>query len=203
EQLIGVAEVPALERRVARRRLAERARAAGQLAEAEAHLWAAVELSPTGEQPALLVELEENYRQAERWADLAVVLAHHIRVVDDEPVRLELELQRVTMLTRALGTPKLALDAAQAATEQHGREPRLLDALADRARAATLASEALELARAEAAPLPRGGERRAALRLVVERARAAGHDEAEREALATSWSDGDAGEERSRLLSLF
>ena len=247
EQLIGVAEVPALERRVARRRLAERARAAGQLVEAEAHLWAAVELSPTGEQPALLVELEENYRQAERWADLAVVLAHHIRVVDDEPVRLELELQRVTMLTRALGTPKLALDAAQAAIEHHGREPRLLaalaeaahaagerelyaetvvtqaelsadgsergrlfaeaaalfDALGDRARAATLASEALELARAEAAPLPRGGERRAALRLVVERARAAGHDEAEREALATSWSDGDAGEERSRLLSLF
>lgn len=246
ERLAAAPAVPADDRRAARLRLAARARAGGRLAEAEGHLWAAVELAPAEEQPPLLVELEEVYTAAERWADLAVVLAHHVRIATDESVRLELELKRVIMLTSALGTPKLAVEAAEAAIEHHGREPRLLAALAEaahaagdralhaetvatlaavsadarerarlvveaaalfeglgeRARAAALANEALELARAEAAALPAGDAQRAALRVVAERARTAGNDEAEREALAALWSEGAIGDERARLLGL-
>ncbi|MGZ3437877.1 MAG: hypothetical protein ACXVDD_00085, partial [Polyangia bacterium] len=270
-RLVLAPEVPADERRLARLRLAARARSDGQLSDAEAHLWAAVELTPSEQQSPLLAELEEVYTQAERWADLAVVLAHHVRIVGDEALRLELELKRVTMLTRALGTPKLAIEAAEAAIEHHGREPRLLAALAeaaraageralyaetvasqaavsvdagergrwlaeasalfsalgDRARAEALARElvdvelapaerlalaasledpalALELARTAVAGLAAGGEpRREALRFVVARARAAGSDEAEREALAALWSEGHAGDARERLLPLF
>ena len=136
ERLVHASDVPADEQRAARQRLAARARKSGQLGEAEAHLWAAVELTASEQQSPLLAELEEVYTQAERWADLAVVLAHHVRIAADDGLRLELELRRVTMLTRALGTPKLAIEAAEAAIAHHGRESRLVAALAEAARAA-------------------------------------------------------------------
>jgi tetratricopeptide repeat protein len=269
ERLVLAPEIPADEQRAARLRLAARARKSDQLAEAELHLWAAVELTPSEQQSPLLTELEEVYTHANRWADLAVVLAHHVRIIGDEPQRLELELKRVTMLTRALGTPKLAIEAAEAAITHHGREARLVAALAeaalaagerelyaetvasqaavcvdgrerarllaeaatlfaalgDPARAEALAAElvavelapsdrlelaaslqdaplALGLARSAVAALPVGDERLDALRFLVTRARAAGSDEAEREALVTLWRDGQVGDERERLLAL-
>ena len=268
-QLVQAASAPAPDRRAARLRLAERARATGQLADAETHLWAAVELSANEAQPPLLVELEGVYRRAERWADLAVVLAHHARVIGDENAQLGLELQRIEVLRGALGTPRLAVEAAQAAIEQHGREPRLVAALAEAARAAgerellaeTVAAQAevsvepverahllaeaaalyaasgdgaragelaralvevelapaerlalaatlddarlaLALGRAAAVALDAGEARAEALRFVAARARAAGDDDAERDALVTLWSDGLAGGERERLLLL-
>ena len=268
ERLVATG-APAEERRAARLRLADRARTDGRLADAETHLWAAVELSPNEAQAPLLVTLEEVYARAERWADLAVVLAHHARAVGDEPARLALELERIAILMHKLETPKLAVEAAQAAIEQHGREPRLVAALAEAARAAgdrellaetvesqaqatvepgerarmlaeaamlraalgdgaratALARElvgvelpaaerlalaatlddaplAVALGRAAAAGLEAGEPRRAALAFVATRARTAGDDEAEREALATLWADGGAAEERERLLTL-
>src|SRR5262249_42723279 len=86
--------------------------------------------------------------QAERWADLVVVLNHHVAMTADDAERLELELRRVSTLTRELGTPKLAIEAAQAAIERHGAEPRLLAAWAD---AATAAGERAMVAEARLA----------------------------------------------------
>ena len=159
ERMALMATAPADERRAARRRLATRARADGRLGDAEAHLWAAVELSPSEEQSPLLVELEEVYTAGERWADLAVVLAHHVRIAGDETLRLELELRRVTMLTRALGTPKLAIEAAEAALHHHGREPRLLAALAEAALAAGERELHAETVATQAAVCAEPGER--------------------------------------------
>ncbi len=269
-RLVLATGAPAEERRAARLRLAASARAGGQLADAETHLWAAVELTPNEAQAPLLVELEEVYTRAARWADLAVVLAHHVRVVGDDATRVALELERIRVLMHALETPKLAVEAAQAAIEQHGREPRLVAALAEAARAAgerellaeTVAAQAdasvepgerarmlaeaatiyaaigegaraealtralvevelvpadrlalaatlddarlaLALGRAAAAALEAGEPRRPALGFVATRARAAGNDDAEREALATLLSEGLAGGgERERLLTL-
>jgi tetratricopeptide (TPR) repeat protein len=95
-----------------------------------------VELSPNEEQPPLLLALEEVYTQAERWADLAVVLHHHASVAPDEPERAALDARRVRVLTHRLATPVLAIEAAQAALARHGRSPALLAALAEAARAA-------------------------------------------------------------------
>ena len=270
ERLALAADAPADEQRAARLRLATRARRAGELGDAERHLWAAVELTPGEAQSPLLGELEAVYRDAARWADLAVVLNHHARIVADEGERLELELRRAAMLTRELGTPRLAIEAVQAALEHHGREPRLVAALAEAAREAgerellaqTLAAQAetsgdgpergrqlaeaaslylalgdvgaaealarqltavemapddrlalatlvadprlaIELGRSAAAALPAGAARADALALIVARARDAGDEAEELEALAALWADGGAADERERLLTLW
>src|SRR5262249_28942720 len=130
------ASAPAAEQRAARLRAAERAQRDGRLEDAEAHLWAAVELSANDEQPPLLVALEEVYTQSERWADLAVALHHHASVAPDEAERVALDARRVRVLTHRLATPVLAIEAAQAALARHGHAPVLVAALAEAARAA-------------------------------------------------------------------
>ena len=69
--LVATGGVPADEQRGARVRLAALARRQQRLADAESHLWAAVEVSAGAEQLPLLVELQEVYREAQRWADSA------------------------------------------------------------------------------------------------------------------------------------
>ena len=85
ERLVLASEIPADEQRAARLRLAARARRSdlarrgraasvgGRRADAER---AAVAASGRA--------LEEVYTRANRWADLAVVLAHHVRIIGDE-----------------------------------------------------------------------------------------------------------------------
>jgi hypothetical protein len=124
------------EQRAARLRLAARARRQLRLGDAETHLWAAVELTVSQEQSPLFAELEEVYLSAGRYADLVVILNHHAPLVDDAATRLELDLKRLGLLTRELGTPNVAVDEAQAAMARHGRVPRLVAALATAARAA-------------------------------------------------------------------
>jgi tetratricopeptide (TPR) repeat protein len=102
-------------------------------------------VSAAAEQLPLLVELQEVYREAQRWADLVVVLNHHIATVADDDSRVPLELERVLVLTHELGTPNLAVEAAQAAVERYGAKPPLVAALADcLARVAVAASDADE-----------------------------------------------------------
>src|SRR5262249_472376 len=101
-------------KRELRLRLAKLARDGQRLTDAEEHLWAAVELTPTEAQPALLVELEALYEAGERWSDLAVVLTHHQTLVPLSQ-RLPLELRRSRLLIDQLKTPQAAVDACQAA----------------------------------------------------------------------------------------
>ena len=129
--LAASADVPAPEQRAARLRLASRARRQARLGDAETHLWAAVELSSGPDQLPLLVALEEVYAEAQRWADLVVVLNHHIATVQDDESRLELERRRISILLHELATPNLAVEAAQAAIERYGGSPPLWTALAE------------------------------------------------------------------------
>lgn len=141
-QLIVTREIPVEDQRAALARLATRARRQQRHADAETHLWAAVELSAGAEQLPLLVELEEVYAEGQRWADLVVVLNHHIATVADDESRLALELRRVSILANELATPNLAVEAAQAAVERYGAKPPLVAALADSlARVAVAASD--------------------------------------------------------------
>ncbi len=57
------------ERRAANVRLATRAERHQRLDDAEARLWAAVELTPSAAQPPLLTRLQDVYTRAGRWAD--------------------------------------------------------------------------------------------------------------------------------------
>jgi Tfp pilus assembly protein PilF len=136
DQRIVEARRDPVDERAARLRLAARARRQLRLGDAETHLWAAVELTPSAEQSPLLGQLEEVYLQAGRYADLVVILNHHAPLVGEEGARLELDLKRIGLLTRELGTPNVAVDEAQAAIARHGRAPRLVAALAAAARAA-------------------------------------------------------------------
>src|SRR6185312_14428827 len=65
---------------------------------------------------------------------------HHIATAADDESRVPLELGRIAVLTHELGTPKIAVEAAEAAVERYGGQPALLAALADSlARAAAAA----------------------------------------------------------------
>src|SRR5207302_10496054 len=130
------AQLPGEQLRAARLRRAERARRDGRLGDAEAELWAAVELTATEEQAPLLKELEALYEEAGRWADLVVLLNHHAPLAVDDRERRALDLRRVHILVEQLGTPKLAVEVAEQALERHGPDAELLAALADAARAA-------------------------------------------------------------------
>jgi tetratricopeptide (TPR) repeat protein len=99
-----------------------------------------------------------------------VLLNHHAPLLADVDERRALDLRRVRILAGQLGTPNLAIEAAQQALERYGRDAALLEVLSEAARAAGDERVLADTRAAQAESAELAGDAAARLRYVTEAA---------------------------------